>query len=209
MNQSTLVNDDIKAIIFDLGNVLIKVNFDRMLINRVKEQMGSTAHEVMEAAYNDDLFQEFCTGKMNGESFHNALNARFNLNYSYDQFKEKWCDIFEPIKGMPELLSALRKNYKIGLLSDTDPIHWQYVLNAYPFLHTIQNPTLSFEAGYMKPNPQIYRIAAENIGHRPGDCLFIDDRQINVDGAQAAGMKAVQFTNINKLKNFLFNSKWL
>ena len=199
-------NNKIKAIIFDLGNVLIKVRFDRMLINQVKEQMGRTAHEVMEAAYNDDLFQKFCTGKMTQELFHKSINKRFNLELSYDQFIDKWCDIFEPIQGMAELLSDLRKKYTIGLLSDTDPIHWEYVLNAYPFLQSIANPTLSFEAGYMKPDPEIYRIAAENVRHHPGECLFIDDRQINVDGARAMGMRAVQFIDIIALKNFLHDS---
>ena len=202
-------NNKIKAIIFDLGNVLIKVRFDRMLINQVKEQMGRTAHEVMEAAYNDDLFQKFCTGKMTQELFHKSINERFNLELSYDQFIDKWCDIFEPIQGMAELLSKLKEKYVIGLLSDTDPIHWQYVLKSFPFLKSIKNPTLSFEAGYMKPNPEIYRLAAENVRHRPGECLFIDDRQINVDGARAAGINAVLFTDIIELKRFLCNSKLL
>lgn len=200
-------NNKIKALIFDLGNVLIKVNFDRMLINQIKEQMGSTAHEVMESAYNDALFQKFCTGKMSRKTFYKKLNIKFDLELSYNQFISKWCDIFEPIKGMPELLSDLRKIYTIGLLSDTDPIHWEYLLNTYPFLRSIKNPTLSFEAGYMKPNPEIYNIALENINHYPNECLFIDDRLINVEGAKAIGMKAVQYTDINTLKHFLKGSR--
>ncbi|MEJ2544849.1 MAG: HAD family phosphatase [Calditrichaceae bacterium] len=197
----------IRAIIFDLGNVLIKVNFDRMLINQVKEQMGKSAHEVMEAAYNDDLFQKFCTGKMSKEVFHEAINERFNLELSYDQFIYKWCDIFEPINGMPELISRLQENYTIGLLSDTDPIHWDYLLYTYPFLKSIKNPTLSFETGYMKPSPEIYHIAAKNVLQHPNDCLFIDDRLVNVNGAQELGMKAFHFIDLERLINFLKKSK--
>jgi FMN phosphatase YigB (HAD superfamily) len=203
MELNTVKNNEIKAIIFDLGNVLIKVNFERMLINKVKEQIGNTAYKVMEAAYNDDLFKQFCTGKINPVSFHQKLSARLNLNMSYEVFKRKWCDIFEPIEGMPELLSQLSKNYAIGLLSDTDPIHWQYVLQKYPFLQSIKRPTLSFETGYMKPSPKLYRMAAENINCDIKECLFIDDRFVNVEGAKAIGMKAIQFIDLSQLKNFL------
>ena len=203
MELNTVKNNEIKAIIFDLGNVLIKVNFERMLINIVKEQIGNTEHNVIEAAYNDDLFRQFCIGQINPVLFYQKLTARFNLNISYEVFKEKWCDIFEPIEGMPELLSQLSKNYAIGLLSDTDPIHWQYVLQKYPFLQSIKKPTLSFETGYMKPSPKLYRMAAENINCDIKECLFIDDRFVNVEGAKAVGMKAIQFTNLSQLKIFL------
>ena len=207
MKLNTIKDNEIKAIIFDLGNVLIKVDFERMLINQMKDQLGSTAQEVMETAYNDDLFRKFCTGKISPASFHQKLSAKFNLNMSYEIFKVKWCDIFEPIGGMPELLSELSKNYKIGLLSDTDPIHWQYVLNKYQFLQSIKNPTLSFEAGYMKPSPELYRMASENTKCKIRECLFIDDRFVNVEGARAAGMEAVQFKELKQLKNFLHELK--
>lgn len=200
-------NNEIKAMIFDLGNVLIKVDFERMLINKVKEHIGTTTHEVMERAYNDDLFKQFCIGKIDSLLFHKKLSARFKLNMSYEKFKEKWCDIFEPIEGMPELLSQLGKNYAIGLLSDTDPIHWHYILKKYSFLRSIKKPTLSFEAGYMKPSPELYRIAAENINCDIKECLFIDDRLVNVEGAKAIGMRAIQFLSLSQLKNFLYKSK--
>ena len=206
MELKTSGNNKIKAIIFDLGNVLIRVKFEKMLINQVKEQMGSTAQDMMESAYDDGLFQKFCTGKITKEAFHETMNKRFNLELTYSQFVTKWCNIFEPIEGMPDLLSNLGTLYTIGLLSDTDSIHWQYIVTEYPFLKTIKNPTLSFKTGYMKPNPEIYRIAAENVGYHPNKCLFIDDRQINVEGAQAAGMKAIQFTDLDALNNVLNDS---
>ena len=104
---------------------------------------------------------------------------------------------------MSEMLSKLSKEYKIGLLSDTDPIHWQFVLKNYVFLQSIENPTLSFEAGYMKPHPELYHIAADNVKYPLKECLFIDDRKANVEGAQKLGMKAVQFEDTEQFKNYL------
>lgn len=190
----------IKAIIFDLGNVLIKVDFERMLINQTRQNPGSTAHEIMEAAYNDDLFKNFCKGEIDPLTFYKKLIQRFDLTLSYNEFREKWCDIFEPDYVIAEFVHDLSKKYKIGLLSDTDPIHWEYVLEKFTFLQSIKNPTLSFKTGYMKPHPEIYRIAAKNLNCPLTSCLFIDDRAVNVEGAINTGMTALQFQNIESLK---------
>ena len=101
------------------------------------------------------------------------------------------------------MLDILRPNFKIGLLSDTDPIHWRYVSKKYPYLQSIDNPSLSFELGYMKPHPKTYIKAAENVGEPVQNCLFIDDRMVNVDGALKTGMKAVHFENIEQLRSEL------
>jgi putative hydrolase of the HAD superfamily len=206
MELKTSDNNKIKAIIFDLGNVLIKVDFERMLINHTKDATGNSAHEITESAYNDDLFKQFCTGELSSEKFYKKLNKRYNLDISIQLFKEKWCDIFELVEGMSELVAELSSNFKIGLLSDTDPIHWQYVLREYPFLQSIENPTLSYKVGYMKPHPDMYKLAAKNVKQSPNECLFIDDQQVNVEGAQKVGMHAVQFENQKQIKNFLISA---
>lgn len=202
-------NNKIKAIIFDLGNVLIKVDFERMLINHTNDTTGKSAHEIMESAHNDDLFRQFCTGELDSEEFYKRLNKRYNLNMSFQLFKEKWCDIFELVEGMPELVADLSHNFKIGLLSDTDPIHWQYVLSEYPFLQSIENPTLSYEVGYMKPHPDMFKLAAKNVKHSFNECLFIDDRRINVEGARKRGIHAIQFENLKQIKDYFINVGFL
>ena len=198
--ESNIRNNKIRAIIFDLGNVLIKVNFEKMLINQVKEKIGSTSQEIMEAAYKDELFKDFCSGKIDTQAFYRKLIDRLNLSINYSKFQEKWCDIFEPMDGMDNLINQLKNDFKIGLLSDTDPLHWRHVLSKFQFLQSIENPTLSYETGCMKPHPSIYRIATKNVNYPADSCLFIDDRAVNVEGAIKAGMKAIQFKGVNSLK---------
>jgi len=193
----------IRAIIFDLGNVLVQVNFANMLIHQPEDSLNKSPQEVIEAAYRDDLFKQFCKGEIDSLTFYKRLTEKYDLDMSFEAFKEKWCDIFEPMEGMPEMLNILKIKYNIGLLSDTDPIHWQYVLNAYPYLQTIKKPALSFEIGFMKPHPQTYRTAADYTGYPLQNCLFIDDRMVNVKGARKLGMEAVHFENPEKLRDML------
>lgn len=54
---------------------------------------------------------------------------------------------------------------------------------------------ISAEEGISKPDPRIYQRACERLGQAPGDCLFVDDRAANVAGAEAVGMRALQFVS--------------
>ena len=101
--------------------------------------------------------------------------------------------------GMERLVKRVAVNYKVGLLSDTDPLHWHYCLKRFPFLQIFTRPALSYEVGQMKPAAKCYHSAADYAGFDTGQCLFIDDRQENVLGAQKTGMQALIFTSPQKL----------
>ena len=73
----------------------------------------------------------------------------------------------------------------------------------YPFLQDVPNPTLSFEVGVIKPSPEIYLMAARNLDRLPEQCLFIDDLDKNVKGAQAVGMEAVKFQSASQIRECL------
>jgi putative hydrolase of the HAD superfamily len=53
----------------------------------------------------------------------------------------------------------------------------------------------SHEVGHLKPEPAIYAVACERLGLEPDEVLFLDDLQVNVDGARAVGMNAITFVN--------------
>jgi putative hydrolase of the HAD superfamily len=54
---------------------------------------------------------------------------------------------------------------------------------------------LSGDEGYRKPDPRMYQLGAERIGVAPGDCVFVDDLEFNLDPARELGMAVVHHTS--------------
>lgn len=191
----------VRAIIFDLGRVLVDVRFNRESLGFFGVSPDDKDMEkILTAAFNNPLFRDYNMGKISTEDFYRAFTREHHLQMDFETFKQKWCSVFAPVEGMEALFRQVKARYPVGLLSDTDPLHWEYCLEHFPFLHLIEKPTLSFEIGALKPTPVCYLKAAENVGYSPEECLFIDDRPVNVEGAERVGMKGLVFQNAVLLK---------
>ena len=178
------------AVIFDLGGVLVGVDFARQ---REKLGIHCDARAAPWTALGDDLMRRWCTGGIGEESFRRAMCERRGHDLDASTFAAWWSDIFFPIEGMDAVVRALAPAVRLGLLSDTDPIHWRVETAAHPFLGLVPRPTLSFVTGVLKPDPAAFLAASRDVGVPPGRCLFVDDVERNVEGARRAGMQAVRF----------------
>ncbi len=88
-------------------------------------------------------------------------------------------------------IKQLRKSYKLGLLTN---VHKNGLADYFApgFLNQYFDVIVaSGDVGYAKPEPQAYQLAAEKLGVRMDECIFVDDRQENIDGAQALGMATI------------------
>lgn len=188
------------AVIFDLGNTLVSVNFDRVMQNLTGRPSHDVHHEDLD---NQGIMTRWWTGCITPAEFHREICARTGQDLTYEEFVASWCDIFGSIPGMEDLLREVAAVTKVGILSDTDPLHWAFELVQHPWLKLVPNPTLSHEIHQVKPNPEAYLAAAANVGLPPEQCLFIDDIERNVIGARAVGMQAVQFTDVEALRAYL------
>lgn len=198
-----MIDDNlIKAVIFDLGRVLVDI--DLSAVTEIFSGLtGKDPNAVAQGMLSDPLMVEYNSGRVEPETFHRNLCDKYDLSVDYHEFKKLWCGIFKPMNGMEALVKTLSGRFTLGLLSDTDPLHWNFLLSEYPFLEMFSEPTLSFQIGQMKPSAKIYLTAAENVAAEPARCLYIDDLQRNVDGARGIGMDAIQFTGIDALKEQL------
>jgi putative hydrolase of the HAD superfamily len=109
-----------------------------------------------------------------------------------------------PRPGAVEVLDELRRRgYRLGLISvcsEEVPQLWEHTELA----SRIDEPVFSCSVGVAKPDPRIYRIAAERLGVEPGDCLFVDDQPGFVEGARTVGMDALQLgADIERLEDVL------
>jgi FMN phosphatase YigB (HAD superfamily) len=96
-------------------------------------------------------------------------------------------------------------------MSNINPLHWQFVTDGrFNVLSAIGRPgspfgwaVVSYEAGSMKPDRGIYRVAVERAGVPTEQVFFVDDREENVAGALAAGIDAVLYEGTQKLADDL------
>ena len=95
--------------------------------------------------------------------------------------------------------SKLKPKYKIGLLSNVsrDRLHDLFSDDQLGLLDEV---VLSYEIGAIKPDARAYIVAAERIGYMPEECVFIDDRDYFVRGAQNVGMYGIQYKDFEFMK---------
>lgn len=194
----------IKEIIFDFGNVICNFT-NEILIERISGLNGKTKEEVFETIYKrSDITKRFESGTINSKEFYKELSGICGLNVSYEELKEIYSkDKFTPIEGMNELIESLKTKYKIGLLSNTSEWDYDYILETAPIIKTFDTITTSFRAGAMKPNPIIFEDALIKSQLKPEECLYVDDIFDYVEVAIKMGMRAIQFTTMEKFKTDL------
>ena len=88
-------------------------------------------------------------------------------------------------------LKRWKTRYKLGILSDAMPSLLRF-MDQWGLLSLFDAAVISTQVGAIKPDPRMYAAILQKLNADPGDCLFIDDRADNLEGATAAGMKAVQ-----------------
>jgi FMN phosphatase YigB (HAD superfamily) len=194
---------DIQAVIFDMGRVLVDIDSNLLVEKLFKGLDASDLQELGRKTMAHPAMVKFNTGRMDAQTFHGCMCESYGLELSFEAFTSLWCAIFVTMKGMRELLEKIPPHITVGLLSDTDPVHWDFIRRRWPWIDAIKKPTLSFEVGAMKPHAAIYLAAAENVNVPPEHCLFVDDLEVNVEGARAVGMRGIRFETVKLLTDQL------
>jgi glucose-1-phosphatase len=159
------------------------------------------AEEIPKRISTTDLVRRFESGQVPPRDFVRELSVLLELNVEYDEFCRIWSSIFLPDTLVPEsLLAALKKRYRLLLLSNTNAIHFEMVRQSYPLLRHMDAYILSHEVGALKPSPLMYQEAIARAGCRPEECFFTDDIPAYVEGARQMGIDAEQFQGLEKLE---------
>ena len=193
----------IKALIFDLGQVLVKLDlphFYEVLIS--KSQKKITEEQFIEEYV--VISESYHQGKILDEQFYRLIRDHFQLNaLSQSQFFHIFNNIVVPdiIPEMVELLMEIKqkKKYKILCLSNTNSSHMNFGNKHWSFLKCFDELILSHEVHVLKPDPKIYQIAIQKARCKPEEIVFIDDNLKNIQGAKKLGIIGIKFTNRDKL----------
>ena len=90
-----------------------------------------------------------------------------------------------------------KPRYRLGVLSDAMPSLLKF-MEQWDILRPFDAAVISTQVGAIKPDPRMYAAILDKLGADPGDCLFVDDRASNLEGAVAAGMQAMTAENLGQ-----------
>lgn len=195
------------TVIFDLGGVLVSVDFMRAC-KRLEAAGGAPAAVILEAIAEGEDKRAFDTGRLSPEQFAARFCAAIGVRLPYAEFVEIWCDIFAEQRDVTDLLDEIGKHADLMLLSNTDPLHFDYLRKQYRFLEKFGQLVLSYELRHAKPARQIFERAIGLCA--PGTrMIYFDDVPEYVGAARASGLAAEQFFDAAKLKRHLKEFKVL
>ena len=189
------------TVIFDLGGVLVSVDFMRAC-KRLEAAGSAPAAVILEAIASGADKAGFDTGRLSPQEFAARFCAAIGVRLPYSEFAEIWCDIFAEKQEVTYLLDEIGRRADLLLLSNTDPLHFDYVRSRYSFLGKFGQRVLSYEVGCAKPARQIFERAVGLCA--PGTrMIYFDDVAEFVSAARACGLPAEQFVDAAKLRRDL------
>jgi putative hydrolase of the HAD superfamily len=192
-----------KAIIFDLGKVLLDFDFKRAY--RALESLSPyPAAEIPKRIATTNLVERFETGLVEPRDFVEQFSGILDLHLDYDHFCLIWSSIFTGTLVPESLLEGLAARYRLLLLSNTNALHFEMLRQNYGhMLRHFHHLILSHEVHAMKPQPEIFEAAVERAGCRPEECFYTDDIPAFVEAARQLGIDAVQFQSGEQLEREL------
>jgi len=193
----------IKAIIFDLGGVIVPLDFARAYA-AIAPLARLGPEEIRRRIAATGLVEPFEMGRVAPEEFARRISQALGLELSFEEFTEIWSGIFPDGVLIPEeMIERLSAGHRLLVLSNTNAIHFPRVRRKYPLLRHFRDFVLSYEVGALKPSPEIYRAAVARAGCRPGECFFVDDVAENVEAARREGLDGEQFLSAERLREDL------
>jgi len=189
----------VRAVIFDIGRVLIRLDVARAT-KYLASGTSLSPQELWLAIEKDPRWKDWQEGRIAARDWHLHLKQRFGGTATFEQFTDAWNLVLGPEPILSNgLLEKLSKNYRLGLLSNTDPIHVAYIESRYDFFSYFPVRIYSCAIGAAKPNPLIYREALRACRVRAEEAVYVDDIPAYVEAARRLGMAGIQFQSSEQL----------
>ncbi len=190
----------IKAIIFDLGGVIIVQSKD-ITVQIISEMFSMPVSEAF--VLWEKRKKAIMSGKIGSKEFLEELKTQIGLRTSVSNLEKQWEMLYakKAAKLNTELLRVieqLKKHYTVCLLTDTIDAHdsWNRKRGVYPVFDYV---FVSYKQGVEKSDPRAYQLVLQKIKVKPEEAVFIDDREENVALAKTLGMESILYNDNKRL----------
>lgn len=184
------------ALLFDLGRVVIDIDFGKVLA-RWASHAGCTAADLQKPFSQSETFRRHETGHASDAEFFEALRATLGIAISDEQLLEGWNTIFAgEMPGINALLARASKRLPLYAFSNTNQPHVAHFSKPYAdVLGHFRKVFLSCAIGLRKPDAEAYDHVVKEIGVPAGRIVFFDDLAENIEGARRQGLIGVHVTS--------------
>jgi putative hydrolase of the HAD superfamily len=197
----------IKAVIFDLGNVLINFNH-HLAARKIASLCAKAEEEIFKFFFDSPLTGLFEEGRIQPQEFFSEVKKALGLNIDYETFLSVWNEIFfltDTNRAVYVLAKQLSKDYKLALLSNINSLHFDYLKYKFPVFDPFHKLLFSFEMKLKKPDAKIYKQALSLLAVAPEEAFYTDDRPELVESARQLGIQGFVFKGIPQLKRDLMH----
>ena len=192
----------IKAVFFDIGNVLLRFSNKRIL-RKFAWAVGRHPVKVARHIWKGRIVDRIERGEVTGEEIHGLFVSELGYKGDFEKFRTLWCDHFTLDRGSFAVLKSLSNKMPTYLLSNTNALHIEHIKERYTFPSLVKGAILSHEVRLRKPQLEIYHAALKMSGTAPEETVFIDDLEENCEGARKAGLHAIRYRGARDLKKKL------
>ncbi|QSQ20397.1 HAD family phosphatase [Pyxidicoccus parkwayensis] len=182
----------VKAVLLDLGNVLV-FHDNARLFTRLGARAGLSGPEVGQRLTGAG-WTAANRGLMDAEGIRQDVCRALGVDLPMAEFAPLWSSHFTLHTAVLPRVEGLVGRVKLGLVSNTNALHAAFLRPLLPVLQRFDSVVLSCEVGHVKPEPEIYRRALEDVGCAPHEAAFFDDLQEFVDAANGLGLRGHLFT---------------
>lgn len=185
----------IKNIIFDLGGVLLNIDF--VLTQKAFSDLGiKNVSEIFGQHQQLGFFDRLDRGEISDAEFYTQIKQLLPKGVSHEQIRNAWnIMLFDFPKERFNLLLNLKNNYRLFLMSNTNSIHFQeyqsIIKNTYNISglnDLFEKAYYSFQLGKRKPEASFFQLILEENKIKAEESLFIDDTFSNIEAAEKEGI---------------------
>lgn len=192
---------DLDAIVFDIGNVLLRYDPYACLIKKFPQQAARINEAVFMSPHWAEIDRSVLTDE---EIFARMIKDAPDMAEWIGPAIEVYPDMIHPMQETIDLLPALKEaGYKLYVLSNYGAEYFARTRVRFPFFDLFDGLLISGEHRVLKPDAAIYLLLLHRFGLEPSRTLFLDDKQENIDGAAAVGMRGLRFERIEQLTALL------
>ncbi len=180
-----------RPFLFDIGNVICTVDFEPVLARLTARGTAGEGRALDLFAEAKDVYE---SGGASDEEFVAQVIETIGFEGDRAEFASLWTGIFTENEPMAELVEALAgAGHPLYLLSNTNALHVDYLLRAFPAFRHFSGAVYSHEVGAIKPDEQIYRAAFDRYSLRPAETFYIDDLPDNIEAGERLGLASHRY----------------